>query len=99
VAGPQKQNQPFFLWDASAWKLNAKTKKPQSRKGKRQERIPDQRSPFGDLDWQCRFLLRSAIPKNSAFLAKFFLLFVSFVSFCKMLLVAALPGCAFAPLR
>ena len=36
-------------------------------------------------------MLCSAIPKNCAFLAKFFLLFVSFVCFCKILLVAALP--------
>jgi hypothetical protein len=39
--------------------------------------------------------LCSAIPKNSAFLAKFHPLFVSF---CEMLLVAALPRCGFAPL-
>jgi hypothetical protein len=32
-------------------------------------------------------------------LAKFFLLFVSFVCFCKILLVAALPRQAFASLR
>jgi hypothetical protein len=43
--------------------------------------------------------LCSAIPKNCAFLAKFFLLFVSFVCFCKVLLVAALPRQDFASLR
>jgi hypothetical protein len=43
--------------------------------------------------------LCGAISENCAFLAKFFSLFVSFVSFCKIHLVAALPRCAFASLR
>jgi hypothetical protein len=50
-------------------------------------------------DTKTETTLCSAIPKNCAFLAKFFLLFVSFVCFCKILLVAALPRQAFAPLR
>jgi hypothetical protein len=38
-------------------------------------------------------ILCSAIAENSAILAKFFLFFVSFVSFCENLLVAVLPRC------
>ena len=40
--------------------------------------------------------LRSAMPESRAFLAKFFSFFVSFVCFCKTLLVAALPRQALA---
>jgi hypothetical protein len=54
--------------------------------------------PAQELE-ELRRLRRSAIPKNCVFLARFFLLFVSFVCFCKILLVAALPRQAFAPLR
>jgi hypothetical protein len=41
--------------------------------------------------------LRSAMPESRAFLAKFFSFFVSFVCFCKTLLVAALPRCSAIP--
>jgi hypothetical protein len=50
----------------------------------------------GERAWS----LCNAMSENSAFLAKFFpiFIFVSFVFFCKNILVATLPLCASVPL-
>ena len=45
-----------------AMEIERKDAEPQRRKGERHEWIPDQRSPFGDRDRQCQFLLCAFAP-------------------------------------